>query len=178
MNLQTPRLVLREHQPQDLEALLTYTRDPALYRYEGVLVPPEMETRAYLQRALDAQTEMPRRYYLFAITIRPHDRPVGRIKLKLNNLAGHEWEIGWGLQRECWGQGYASEAAREVLRFAFEELNAHRVIAFCNANNLASARVMQKIGMQQDGCLREALWWNESWADELVYSILEREFKK
>lgn len=178
MNLQTPRLVLREHQPRDLEALLAYTRDPALYRYEGVLVPPEVETRAYLYRALDAQAETPRHYYLFAITIHPHDRPVGRIKLKLNNMAVREWEIGWSLQHESWGQGYTSEAARAVLGFAFDELKAHRVIAFCNANNLASARVMQKIGMQQDGCLREALWWNESWADELVYSILEREYKE
>lgn len=175
MILFTPRLILREFRADDFDSLYEYSLDPEIHRFEGVTVPDEAAVRAYLQRALDAQQDDPRTYYLFAVTIRPDDRAIGRIKVKLNNRDGREWEIGWTIQRKYWGQGYASEAAREALSFAFSSLHAHRVIAFCNAHNKASARVMQNIGMQQDGRLREALWWNGEWTDELVYSILESE---
>lgn len=176
MKLFTQRLVLREFCAEDFETLYEYTQDPEIHRYESVTVPDETAIRAYLQRALDAQKDEPRTYYLLAVTIRPNDHAVGRIKVKLSNAETHEWEVGWTISRKYWGQGYASEAAREALRYAFSDLHAHRVIAFCNANNRASARVMENIGMQQDGRLREALLWNGEWTDELIYSILDHEF--
>ncbi len=64
-----------------------------------------------------------------------------------------------------------------MLELAFGALGAHRVEAYCNANNHASVRVMEKLGMQRDGHLRETRWWNGAWADEFVYSILEREWQ-
>jgi RimJ/RimL family protein N-acetyltransferase len=64
-----------------------------------------------------------------------------------------------------------------MLRFAFGELNAHRVVAFCHTDNLASARVMEKLGMARDGRLREVRWLNGHWWDEYVYSILERDWR-
>jgi RimJ/RimL family protein N-acetyltransferase len=63
-----------------------------------------------------------------------------------------------------------------MLRFAFGELKAHRVVASCHADNLASARVMEKLGMEREGRLREVRRLNEQWWDEFVYSILERDF--
>jgi RimJ/RimL family protein N-acetyltransferase len=76
-----------------------------------------------------------------------------------------------------WGQGYAPEAARAVLALAFEQLKVHRVVAYCNALNIQSYRVMEKLGMRRDGWLRESLWWNGGWVDEFVYAILEREWQ-
>ncbi len=66
---------------------------------------------------------------------------------------------------------------RRVLQFAFEALQAHRVVAWCHAGNLASARVMEKIGMQLEGHLRETRWLDERWNDELVYAILDHEWQ-
>ena len=74
------------------------------------------------------------------------------------------------------GEGVWPEAASEVLRYAFKEMNAHRVVAFCHAENAASVRVMEKLGMQREGRLRETRRLNDAWCDERIYAILERDF--
>ena len=89
-----------------------------------------------------------------------------------------EWEIGWKL---CilfeWGKGYATEAAKGMLKYTFNDLQAHRVVAFCNTLNGASIRVMEKIGMRREGLLEKTRWWNNGWANEYIYAILERDWK-
>ena len=83
----------------------------------------------------------------------------------------------WRVHYQYWGKGYASEAASGVLAYAFDELHAHRVVTFCNVENKASTRVMEKIGMIQNGRLRETRWWNGVWQDKYVYSILDRDWE-
>ena len=56
------------------------------------------------------------------------------------------------------------------------ELKAHRVVAFSHAENIASLRVMRKLGMQQEGLLRETRLWQNRWSDEVVYAILDHEW--
>ena len=176
MERQTPRLILREFHLSDYEAVREYDSSPAVQYYEGP-VPAAEATLSYLDQTLAWVNETPRTHYRLAITVRPEDVARGRISLWLNNPATREWEMGWTVHPQYWGQGYASEAAREMLAFAFTELHAHRVVAFCNVLNTASVRVMEKVGMQQDGRLRETRWWNEGWVDEFVYAILERDWE-
>ncbi len=176
MELYTPRLVLREFRPSDFDAVHTYETNPETRRYEQVAIATAEETRRYLDDSLAWAREQPRTRYRLAITICPEDTARGRISLALNWPEIREWEIGWTVDPQFWGRGYATEAARAMLDFAFGALDAHRVVAFCNANNRASERVMEKLGMQRDGYLRQTRWWNGAWADELVYSILEHEW--
>jgi ribosomal-protein-alanine N-acetyltransferase len=168
--------------------MFAYESNPKTRRYEQVAPPTEEEIRCYLadSQAWAASPEQPRTRYRLAITIRPasagrvrgpEDSACGRISLILNWPEIREWEVGWTVDPRFWGRGYATEAAWAVLGFAFGELGAHRVVAFCNANNRASARVMEKLGMQRDGYLRQTRWWNGAWADELVYSILDHEWQ-
>ncbi len=176
MELYTPRLILREFCATDFDAVHAYESNPETQRYEQMVVATEEETRRYLADAQAWAKEEPRTRYRLAITIRPGDEAHGRISLVLNRPEIREWEIGWTVDPRLWGRGYATEAATAMLGFAFGELGAHRVVAFCNAHNCASAQVMEKLGMQQDGHLRQTRWWNGAWADEFVYSILEGEW--
>ena len=88
-----------------------------------------------------------------------------------------EWEVGWAVHPDVWGRGIAAEAAWHLMDWGFHELNIHRIVAFCHAGNAASIRVMEKLGMQRDGKLRETRWLDAKWNDEYVYSVLEREWK-
>jgi [ribosomal protein S5]-alanine N-acetyltransferase len=175
MQLITPRLILREFRDSDFEALREIETIPDTHYYEKG-TPGEAVTREFLSAAQTSTHQEPRSLYRLAITLPPSDQVRGRIKLIVQTAETREWEIGWAVHKQEWGKGYATEAAREVMRFAFEELNAHRLIAFCNTGNLASARVMEKLGMRQDGRLRQALWWQGRWVDELVYAILDSEW--
>jgi [ribosomal protein S5]-alanine N-acetyltransferase len=175
MELHTKRLMLREFCQNDLTEMLEYECNPKTSHFEKG-PPREEAVRQRLSDAIRWSQEQPRTHYLLAVTIPPDNCARGRISLTLNISEIREWEIGWAIHPRFWDRGYATEAAISVVNFAFQELQAHRVVAFCHVLNAASTRVMQKIGMQQDGYLRETRWWNEGWCDELVYSILEREW--
>jgi RimJ/RimL family protein N-acetyltransferase len=160
----------------DYQALRDLDSRPEMHTYERD-VPGEPETLKSLDEFIKNQQEKPRTTFKFAITIPPHETIRGILKLSQQWEAVHEWEVGWAVHPDEWGKGYAGEAARQAMDWAFKHLNVHRIVAFCHAGNSASVRVMEKLGMHQDGRLRETRWLNGRWWDEFVYSILEREWK-
>lgn len=172
MELRTQHLILREFRESDFEAFHEYESKPETHHYEREVLA-EDSIRETLRIIEQWAQEEPRTHYYFAVTICPDQRAVGQISLNLLNVSIREWEIGWTIHFAHWGKGYATEAARAVLHFAFTELDAHRVTAFCHVLNAPSIRVMEKLGMQREGCLRQVRWWNAGWSDEYVYAILE-----
>jgi ribosomal-protein-alanine N-acetyltransferase len=176
MEFVTSRLKLREFVDGDYQSLREMDSIPEMYTYERDL-PSEAETRKVLDEYIANQQEVQRTTYRFAITIPPHVTAIGLLKLSRQWEAIREWEVGWAVQQHEWGRGYATEAAWRVMDWAFRELNVHRIVAFCHADNAASVRVMEKLGMHQDGRLRETKWLRGQWWDEFVYSILEREWE-
>lgn len=174
LELITPRLKLRDFREDDFEALYAIDSDVRVCRYESGPLTAE-QVRYRLEGALEWAQETPRRIYKLAITVRPDDRARGRLSLKLVDPDARAWEIGWTLHPQAWGHGYATEAAGALLRYAFGELRAHRVSASCHADNAASWRMMERLGMQREGRLRHTLYLNGAWYDELVYGILEGE---
>ncbi|MFM8322515.1 MAG: GNAT family N-acetyltransferase [Chloroflexota bacterium] len=185
MNLLTPSLALRDFRMDDLEALTEYNNHAEVHRYESEHIPDQAANQAYLEHVVRWAGEDPRTTYALAVTLQDSqassfapDTPVGRVSLTLLSPRIRLWEIGWTIHPRLWGRGYATEAAGGLLRFAFHSLGAHRVVAFCNVNNRASVRVMQKLGLRCEGRLREERYWNGAWCDEFVYAILDQEFSQ
>ena len=176
MEFLTPRLRLREFVDSDYLALREMDLHAELHFYEREL-PSLVETRQALDAYIKDQKVVPRVEFRLAITIIPHDTVRGIVKLARQWEAIREWETGWAIHPEEWGKGYATEAARHLIDWGFNELNIHRVVAFCHASNAASVRVMEKLGMHQDGHLRETRWLKDEWWDEYLYAILEKEWK-
>jgi len=86
-------------------------------------------------------------------------------------------ELGFWLGVPYWGNGYATEAARAVLRYGFESLGLHRIQASHFSNNPASGAVLRKIGMQHEGSLRKHILKWEQYLDLEVYAVLKAEYK-
>ena len=109
--------------------------------------------------------------------IKEEDRLIGNcgIRKKTSNL--WEADIGYEIATSFCGKGLATEAALALLKFGFDELGLHRISANCIADNLASARVLAKIGMQCEGRLRQNEWMKGRWWDTLVYGILADEWE-
>lgn len=176
MELTTTRLILREFCEDDLGAVLEYESNPETHRFEKA-IPDATAIKARLDQKLAWAQENPRRLYCLAITIPPEDVVRGQVCLSVSLADIREWEIGWKVHYSYWGNGYATEAAKGMLAFGFEELQAHRIVALCHVQNEASIRVMQKLGMSQEGRLRESRWWNDTWQNEYIYSILDHEWE-
>lgn len=92
--------------------------------------------------------------YTWRITVKPDDDPVGAVACVLD---GDTAEIGFVMTRRYWGRGYGTEAAGAVLRWAASIRTVGRVWASCDIDNVASARVLEKIGMSRDTILRKAV---------------------
>jgi [ribosomal protein S5]-alanine N-acetyltransferase len=107
----------------------------------------------------------------FAICSRLTDELVGGIGLSV--AARHRrGSLGYWLGVDHWGKGYATEAARAVLRYGFSELGLHRIEAGHYPRNPASGRVLEKIGMRREGVLRGHLLKGDTFEDDVVYAIL------
>jgi len=176
MMLTTTRLLLREFRESDWQAVLEYQRDPLYLRYNPWMHRTEADARNFVRMCIAWQEEQPRTKFQFAIILKEQARLIGNCGIRMRNLDAHEADIGYELDSRYWGQGYATEAARALLGFGFGELRLHRIWAYCIAENVASARVLERIGMQREGRLREKEWMKGRWWDTLVYAILEREW--
>lgn len=112
----------------------------------------------------------------FAITRKADGVLIGSMSL-MGMKKGHQAELGYWIGKPYWGEGYCTEAARAVLRYAFSELALMRVFASHFARNPASGRVMQKIGMQHEGCRRQhVMKWDKA-EDLELYGILRSEWE-
>lgn len=159
----------------DFSALREIDSLAEMHTYEREL-PGVDETHQSLETYLNEALEVPRTTYRLAITVQPNDTVMGIVKLARQWEAIREWEVGWAVHPNEWGKGYATETAWHMMDWGFRELDIHRIVAFCHASNLASVRVMEKLGMHQDGVLRETRWLHGEWWDEYVYAILDKDW--
>ena len=100
---------------------------------------------------------------------------LGAIGLGIKREHSHA-ALGYWMGVPYWGHGYATEAGREVVRYAFEELGLNRVYAFHFTRNPASGRVLQKIGMVHEGVRRAHLLKESEYLDDEAYGILRSEY--
>lgn len=177
MQIETERLILREFRDDDLPAILAYWSDPRYQRFNPDFADVEGAARDLVAKFVAAQTETPRWKWQLAITTKTDDRPIGSCGVRVNDPEQREGNIGYELDPRHWGRGYATEAARAILAVGFADLGLHRVWASCIADNVASARVMEKLGMRPEARFRERRRFKDRWWDTLVYAILDHEWR-
>jgi RimJ/RimL family protein N-acetyltransferase len=133
------------------------------------------DVRKFVQMFLGYQREQPCYRFQLAIVLRAESRLIGNCGVRKKGPDAFEADMGYEIAPPYWGRGYATEAARAILAFGFDELKLHRISATCLADNLASARLLEKIGMRLEGRLRENERFKGRWWDTLLYAILEHE---
>jgi [ribosomal protein S5]-alanine N-acetyltransferase len=157
VRLVTERLILRDFVESDWPDAHAYRSDPEVARYMLTHEPESPEqTRAWLDEVIAETREQWQTRRTLAIVLQAEHRVIGEISVGPSpDDFPAEGEIGFGymLNREVWGQGYTTEAARAVVDFGFEVLGARQVSAWCFAGNRASARVLEKAGLRLE--LRE-----------------------
>ncbi|MBI2504654.1 MAG: GNAT family N-acetyltransferase [Candidatus Latescibacteria bacterium] len=175
--LHTPRLLLRDFVEADWEAVQAYAHLPEVVRYMPWGPNSETDTRDFIGRALAAQAVSPRLNFELALIWRESGQLIGGCGLTVQNTTHRVGEIGYCLHPDFWGRGCAAEAAGALLALGFEELQLHRIQASCDPENAGSRRVLEKIGMQLEGQLRQNLQLRGQWRDSLLWSILEHEWR-
>jgi RimJ/RimL family protein N-acetyltransferase len=148
--LTTPRLTLRQWRASDVPPFAALNADPVAMEFMGGC----LTRRQSADFARRAEAELARRGWgLWALELRAGGEFIGCAGLSVPTFAAHFMpcvEVGWRLARAHWGHGYATEAARECLRFAFTRLQLPEVVSFAAAGNVRSRAVMQRLGMRHD----------------------------
>ncbi|MBN2006869.1 MAG: GNAT family N-acetyltransferase [Anaerolineae bacterium] len=175
--METVRLVIRPFQEKDWVALFDYLSNPAVYRFE----PGEPITAA---EAKDLALERSQGNDFLAVALKSSDKMIGHLYFsQVDPPEWMTWELGYIFNPAFQRQGYATEASAALVRYAFEKLDAHRIVAHCNPENVASWRVMEKIGMRREGLMLKSVFFRRDaggaplWMDAFEYAMLREDLK-
>lgn len=175
--IETERLRLRVVAAEDLDAVHAYQSREDVTRY--LLYGPR--DRAAVAEVI---ADRARRLWLcetgdslqLSVVRREDERVLGELYFAIDSVEHACAEVGWIFDPGWGGRGYATEAARALLAFAFETLNVHRVIARLHPDNAASVRVCDRLGMRREARLVEDMWVKGVWEDTGVHALLAREW--
>lgn len=177
MNIYTDRLCLREVSEKDYDFISELETSDFIQKFESDTIPKKEDVDKKFLKMLEYINEVPRTKYYLIVTKLPNFQPVGKLIFWEIDSSIREWEIGWDVHPNYVGKGYAPEAAKALLEFAFNNLGVHRIQALCNDKNTNSEKVMIKIGMKKEGTCRGVRFLNNSWYGSHIYSLLDNDFK-
>jgi ribosomal-protein-alanine N-acetyltransferase len=152
--LKTERLMLREFACSDADALEAILGDPVAMQYY-----PAPYDRAgiddWIRRNLARYRDAG--FGIWAILLKDSGELIGDCGCYVREVEGNfEFELGWHVRRDLWGRGYATEAAKHCIEYAFSRLDAKRIIALVRPENLSSCRVAEKNGMSRE----QVIFWH------------------
>ncbi len=175
IRLCTERLIIRQFAAEDWKDLHEYLSDPEVLRYEPDGVSDEPECRMLAAKRAEGNR---------FLAVESNGKMIGHLYFSpTEEPEFRTWELGYIFNPQFYGYGYATEACRALLDYAFAELGAHRVMAMCNPDNSASWRLLERLGMRREGHhLQQAFFRRDSkghpiWHDAYQYAVLDREWQ-
>ncbi len=174
--LETERLIIRRFKKDDWKDLYEYLSNEEVVKYEPYEVFTEEECK---EEAIWREKQD----FFWAVCLKENNKLIGNVYFQQQQPKEFlTWEIGYVFNSAFYGKGYATEACKRVLKYAFEELGTHRVIGNCNPENTSSWRLMERLLMRREGHFRKPAFFKrtidgkEIWHDAYQYSILEEDW--
>lgn len=177
--VRTARLSIRPATPDDVDATWAFRRLPEVCEWVTHL-PPDRDAYAAMFVDPDRLSK--------TLVVERDSTVIGDLMLAIGDAwaqaeiaeraARTQAELGWTLDPAHAGQGYATEAVGELIRICFEDLGLRRVIALCFADNEASWRLMERVGMRrEEHTVRDSLHRSGAWLDGYGYALLAEEWR-
>lgn len=176
--LKTERLALRPFTRGDVDAVFSYRRreDVARYLFDVPLSREECAL-AVQQRTGQVALEAEGDKIILGVELQQSGALIGEVSLIWRSVDARQGELGWIFDPEYHGQGYATEAANAMLDLGFGPGDMHRISARCDVRNLASWRLMDRLGMRREAHFREHGIFKSAWDEEFIYAILWQEWR-
>ncbi|MEO8354902.1 MAG: GNAT family protein [Chloroflexota bacterium] len=177
MKLETERLILRDFVRDDWQRVLEYQSDPLYLRYNEWTERTPEAVQEFVGWFLDNEKQKPRFKFQLAVTLKSNHQLIGNCGIRMDKADALEADTGYELDPKHWNHGYATEATHAIVDFGFNHFGVHRVWANCVADNVGSAHVLEKLGMQLEGRLRENKYFKGRWWDTQLYAVLVDEWQ-
>jgi len=170
------KILLREMERKDWQAVHEYASQHIVCKYQPWGPNTEAESAAFVDQVLiDAQHHSCTRF-VYSVFLPDSLKVIGAGELNIRDIYHQTGEISYIIHPDYWGKGYGTELAKKLIEIGFSTKNLHRIYATCDPRNIASAKVLKKSGMTEEGRLREDMLIRDGWRDSLLFSILEHEW--
>lgn len=171
--LTTSRLLIKAFNLTDAEAVFAYRSDPEIGKYQSFHPTNADETKAFiLSKDLIFNTEDT----WFQLGIYCNGIVIGDMGIHFVGPCNSQCEIGYTLARQEQGKGYAQEAVTAVVDYLFGTLKKHRITASLDPRNIASVKLLERIGFRREGLFVKSYFNNGVWEDDLMYAVLDEEW--
>lgn len=176
--LYTQRLIIRPVKREDISALFAYRSDPEVSHF----LPREYHTKddvLYLVDKTSPVPNVPGTWFQLVVVEKEKGEVIGDIGIHFieGDIENGQAEIGYTFAKQHQGKGYATEAVIAVIAFLFSELKKRRITAGIDPGNIASERLLQRIGFTKEAHFRKSLYFKGEWVDDVVYALLAEEWK-
>jgi ribosomal-protein-alanine N-acetyltransferase len=173
------RLKLRLIEFSDLNAIHNLHSLPETDQYNTLGIPESIAvTKKVITPLISDNQQQNILNYSFAVEELRTGTFIGLLGFKLGSKKYSNVEVYYKLNKAYWGNGYATEAVNLVLDFGFKNLKLHRITAGCAIDNIASIKVLEKVGMKREGHAKQTLPLKSGWSDNYEYAILETDERK
>jgi len=169
VELEGAKVWLREFRRDDVDAALALVGDDRVTRWLSFDSRTREQAVDMIEGTIERAQQEPRTEYYLAVTI-DADELVGFARLGLTGVQAAK--IGYAIAADHWGNGYALDATRTLVSFAFGPLGLHRISAAIGPDNEPSIAVVKRLGMNYEGRLRHHVFTNGAWRDSLLYAAI------
>jgi RimJ/RimL family protein N-acetyltransferase len=177
MTLQTNRLFFREISTDDLNNIHILLSLPETDEFNTLGIPNSIqETEKIISDWLIGQNARPQTSFIFCLDLVTTNQFIGLIALNPGRPNYKTAEVWFKIHLNHWNKGYTTEALTKLIEFGFKELGLHRIEAGCAVENIASIKVLEKVGMTREGMKRKKLPIRGEWKDNYFYAILDEDF--
>lgn len=172
--LKTKRLILRPILAKDKQAIFNYRSDAATNKYQGWIPKTLEEVEQFITKSTQ-EFNQTGTWFQLVIILQESQEIIG--DLGIHFIDERQCELGCTLSKSQQGKGFATEALAAVINHLFTVLNKHRIKTSIDPNNLDSIRLVERLGFRKEAHFKESLWMNGKWVDDIIYAILEKEWK-
>jgi RimJ/RimL family protein N-acetyltransferase len=174
--IETERLFIRRLRDEDLEPLVAYRSLPEVMWMQLWDSYDVEKGQKLIDGCKSIEPFTPNDSFQFAVELKESNELIGDLYFKMDE-AGKQAEIGYTFAPKFQGQGLASEAVRKLMDYAFKEKGLHRIYGITDPRHTRSIAMMKRMGMRQEAHFKESLWFKGAWADDLVFAVLEKEWR-
>jgi RimJ/RimL family protein N-acetyltransferase len=178
IKLETERLLIRDIQLSDAQAIFSYRADPKVYLYQCWRPKTLEDVIKFIDNNIITATDSANHWHNLAIVLKEDDRLIGDIGMNLFDSDSLQLEIGYTLSLLYQGKGFAIESLKAIMDYVFNNMNIHRIIATMDPRNTKSENLAKRLGMRLEAHFVKNMWSDSEWVDNLVYAILKEEYLK
>lgn len=179
MKLETPRLLIRPVQPQDAGAIYEYRGDAENSKFLSRTMASLDEVKEFIAKC-EPEFNQHGTWYQTVLVSKNNGEVIGDVGLHftIQDSSNSTVELGYTLHRHYWGNGYAFEALTAILSTLFKDYKKHRICASVDPRNVASMRLLEKLGFRKEAHFVKSLYFRGNWVDDVVFGLLMDEWQE